>query len=53
MKNILVGLLIILGMIIIFIIDEPRQKQINKYNCAVYGKMEDCKTPLPINQRLK
>jgi len=30
-----------------------RMKQVNKYQCAAIGKMEDCKTPLPESGRLK
>ncbi len=53
MKNLIFVLLTIIGIITIWVIDEPRQKAINKYNCAVYKLMEDCKTPLPESQWLK
>lgn len=29
-----------------------RMKEVNKYNCAVYGYQEDCKTPLEAKDRL-
>jgi len=32
---------------------EERMDRINKYNCAIYGYQEDCKTPLPEEDRLK
>ena len=53
MKNLILALVVIIGLIVICKIDEPRQKAINKYNCAVWGYKEDCKTPLPFDQRLK
>ena len=28
-------------------------KEYDRANCAVYGKMADCVTPLPLNERLK
>lgn len=34
--------------------DYPRREaELNRYNCAVYGKEPDCKTPLPESRRLK
>lgn len=53
MKNFIFGILIIAGMVLMFVVDAPRQKAINKYNCAVYGYEEDCRTPLPVGSRLK
>lgn len=53
MKNIILALVLTLIGIWIWIANIPYEKQYNKYQCAVYGKMEDCKTPLPINERLK
>ena len=32
---------------------DGRMKQINKYNCAVIGKAEDCKTQLSVDAQLK
>lgn len=32
---------------------QPKLKENNKYQCAVIGKMEDCKTPLLEQDRLK
>jgi len=53
MKNLIFAILVILGMIILWISQEPRLKEHNKYQCAVYGYEEDCKTPLPPERRLK
>lgn len=53
MKNLIIAILIIIGMIVLWKSQEERLAQHNKYQCAVYGYEEDCKTPLPPERRLK
>lgn len=53
MKELIIAFLLITGMIALWIIREPDMNRYNKYVCANYGLQEDCKTPLPISQRLK
>jgi len=52
-KNIILIALFALGFFVLYKIREPELKQHNKYQCAVYGYYEDCKTPLPPELRLK
>ena len=47
----LIGILI--GLFYMFKDADERAHQQNKYNCAVYGYHEDCKTPLSESERLK
>lgn len=53
MKNILLVLLIIISFVLISKWREPELREHNKYQCAVYGYQEDCKTPLAVQDRLK
>lgn len=53
MKNILFILIALAGLVIIWKSQESRLNQYNKYQCAVYGYEEDCKTALPEERRLK
>ncbi|MBU6501150.1 MAG: hypothetical protein KGI72_04975 [Patescibacteria group bacterium] len=46
-------LLIAIGIIIMEFVNGANLKAYNKHMCAVYGYREDCKTPLPENERLK
>lgn len=46
-------LLAIIAMIVLWKSQEERLDKVNKYNCAVYGYYEDCKTPLRPEDRLK
>lgn len=43
---------LILG-VIVWKLSEPQMKAQNKYQCAVYGYYEDCKTKLPEELKLK
>lgn len=53
MKKALLIILVIIGMIILWKIREPELKEHNRYQCAVLGYYEDCKTPLAPEDRLK
>lgn len=52
-KEIILIILMIIAGIILWKSQEPRLKEHNKYQCAVYGYEQDCKTPLPPERRLK
>lgn len=55
MKLIIYTILIILAILMFSRLTgySERMKAINKYNCAVYGYYEDCKTPLLPEDKLK
>lgn len=57
MKKIILKCLlaIIFGYLIGIILKDAseRERYINHYTCATYGKADDCKTPLSIEKRLK
>jgi hypothetical protein len=51
--RLLLALLVILAGLYLWQDYQDRMIEVNAYHCAVYGKMPDCQTPLPANQRLK
>lgn len=55
MKYILLAALLLIAFMVLSKLTgyEERMDRINKYNCAIYGYQEDCKTPLPEEDRLK
>lgn len=53
MKYLALTILMIIGAIIFWKLDEPNRIAHNKYMCAVYGYYEDCKTPLKEEDKLK
>jgi hypothetical protein len=53
MKRIIIITLALLTLLVITKDYSSRMKAINKYQCAVYGYYEDCKTPLLPSERLK
>lgn len=53
MKTIILIILFIIGAIILWKIREPELKEHNRYQCAVIGYYEDCKTSLRPEDRLK
>lgn len=53
MKNLLLIALTLLGLFLLYKWREPALAEHNKYNCAVIGYYEDCKTPLAPEDRLK
>ena len=53
MKKSILIILLIIGMFALYKSQEPRLKEHNKYQCAVIGFYEDCKTPLREEDRLK
>lgn len=53
LRNILLVTVVFLAMFIIWKLREPGLKEHNKYQCAVLGYYEDCKTPLKEEDKLK
>lgn len=53
MKNIILFMGGIVIALMLLYIAEINNRAYNKYMCANYGYYSDCKTPLPIEKRLK
>lgn len=52
-KQIIWTIIFIIATVALWVLTEDSRKADNKYQCAVYGYYEDCKTPLPEELKLK